>query len=728
MFNLKSKRSIVFFAASLTILLSWQLFFNRLADTEILPEPIPQGTTYRWQNVAVGGYGYVTGMVIHPREGDLIYIRTDVGGAYRWEPEEKTWIPLMEMFGFGDRHLFGIASLALDPNNPDIVYVATGEYTDERGTLASILKSTNRGQSWQRTNLPFKLGSNDEWRWNGEKLAVDPDQSNILYLGTRNNGLWKSIDGAKSWQEVMNFPVKGTANRGISFVTFDSSKSKTIYVGVAGTGVYRSQDGGNSWENLNSGEAINPNRAAVAKDGTLYVTFDNPGAIKKFQQQRWIDITPREQIDYNAIAVAPNNPQAVIAAEFKFESFNQIFKTKNGGSTWQRVKYHRRSTVPWWSRYYWGVGIASIAIAPDNPDRVWYTDSGGLWRTDNINAIVSVWRNYMNGLEETMNFTLKSQPKSGVLLNGSGDIGGLRHDNLKRYPSSFMRPARDDSISDIVSIDASVTHPNFVVAVGGRRWTKDPDKGYGAYSLNDGKNWREFSSYPRGFRKSKNGRVAVSATSDRQIVWIPQRDIPYYSKDRGKTWNQSRGAPSKTTFSVWNFNQPLASDRVNGNKFYLYKEGKFYRSNDSGANWSVTVSNLPKLDMDWDNVAWSNIKAAPGLEGEVWASFNTSGLYRSSNSGDSFTKIEKVQQAYLFAFGKNAPGKTNPTVFVYGKVNDIDGIFRSDDFGQNWVKIDVPGQPIGKDPKYLEGDKKVYGRVFIGSGGRGIYYGELVDK
>uniref|UniRef100_A0ACD5GN02 Uncharacterized protein n=1 Tax=Desertifilum tharense IPPAS B-1220 TaxID=1781255 RepID=A0ACD5GN02_9CYAN len=99
-------------------------------------------------------------------------------------------------------------------------------------------------------------------------------------------------------------------------------------------------------------------------------------------------------------------------------------------------------------------------------------------------------------------------------------------------------------------------------------------------------------------------------------------------------------------------------------------------------------------------------------------------MYRSRNGGTSFTKLPNVQQAYLFAFGKNPPNRQNPAVFVYGTVNNAAGIFRSDNLGETWVKIDVPGQAIGKDPKFMEGDARVYGRVYIGTGGRGIYYGQ----
>ncbi len=735
----KWKRNLFLFclAVALIITLNWPGFSCATGGLQMAQAPETPNNAYRWQNVAIGGGGFVTGLVIHPTEKDLTYIRTDVGGIYRWEEDKQHWIPLMEMISSQDSHLFGIESIALDRNDPNIIYVAAGEYTDERarGKKGAILKSTDRGQTWSRYDLPVKVGSNEDWRWNGERLAVDPNKSEILYLGSRKDGLWKSTNGGKTWTAVSGFPTKGTDNRGVSFVIFDRNSGNNgnptplIYAGVAGAGVYRSPDGGKSWSLLSFELGKNPQRGVLAENGTLYVTYDSPGAIAKFQNNAWTDITPAKLNAFNAIGVDANNPDNIVAAEWFFNHGNKLYRTTDGGQTWQEIKATRQDDIPWHDRdaRFWASGISSIVIDPHNAKRVWYTDGWGVWRTDNIAANPSTWRTYAKGHEEIVNFTMKSQPESGALLQGSGDIGGMRHTDLNRYPQKqFQSPSW--MASDFVSIDSSESNPNFVVAIGSRRWTSKnlPDPGYSLYSTDDGKNWSEFPNYPKGFRKTFRGRVAVSATKDDWIVWVPEgeKTVPYYSPDRGRTWKMSEGAPAGLLLSVWQLNQPLSSDKVNGSKFYLYKEGKLHVSLDGGANWSPTPAVLPKLDMDWATGTWSTIKAAPGIEGEVWASFNTMGLYRSRDSGQSFNQLENIQQAVNFGFGKNPPGQTNPTVFVYGKVNNTDGIFRSDNMGKTWLKIDVPGQPIGKGALYVEGDRKVYGRVYIGTGGRGIYYGE----
>lgn len=79
-------------------------------------------TGYRWRSVAVGGGGFVSGLVFHPREKGLLYARTDIGGAYRWLPGEHRWQPLMDWMGHEDSGRFGVESLALDPSDPDRLY------------------------------------------------------------------------------------------------------------------------------------------------------------------------------------------------------------------------------------------------------------------------------------------------------------------------------------------------------------------------------------------------------------------------------------------------------------------------------------------------------------------------------------------------------------------------------------------------------------------------------
>ena len=121
------------------------------------------GIPYQWKNVAFGGGGFVSGIVTCPTQKDLIYCRTDVGGAYRWQASNSSWIAINDDLTIADAQLQGIESIAIDPQNPNKVYIAAGEYT-QWTPQSVILRSNNKGTTWKRTNVSFKCGGNDYGR------------------------------------------------------------------------------------------------------------------------------------------------------------------------------------------------------------------------------------------------------------------------------------------------------------------------------------------------------------------------------------------------------------------------------------------------------------------------------------------------------------------------------------------------------------------------------------
>ncbi|MDP4270048.1 MAG: secretion protein, partial [Bacteroidota bacterium] len=180
---------------------------------------------YTFKNAPIGGGGFVTGLITHPTTGDR-YCRTDVGGAYRWDATNNKWVQLLDWLNDSQGDLYGVEALALDPQNANNVYLLCGTNYTGSGKSA-ILKSTDKGNTFTYTDLTakFKVHGNGSGRGNGERLAVDPHNSNILYCGTRANGLWKSTDAGVTWNQAWT-GVTTTANgNGICFVLYDTASS-----------------------------------------------------------------------------------------------------------------------------------------------------------------------------------------------------------------------------------------------------------------------------------------------------------------------------------------------------------------------------------------------------------------------------------------------------------------------------------------------------------------------
>ena len=240
------------------------LFILTLSALPALPataaEP-PASIPYTWKSVQIVGGGFVDGFVFHPTAKDLVYARTDIGGAYRRDPKTHRWIPMLDWVPYADLNLMGVESIAVDPSDPSKVYLACGTYTAPEVPDGAILRSSDQGRTFERTNVPIKFGGNEAGRGNGERMAVDPNDGRVLFLGTRKSGLWKSADGAVTWTKVATFPSdvlqlsaeeaklpawSGAGRSSIVFVVFDPTSgskgnaSRTALRGRVGHGQARS--------------------------------------------------------------------------------------------------------------------------------------------------------------------------------------------------------------------------------------------------------------------------------------------------------------------------------------------------------------------------------------------------------------------------------------------------------------------------------------------------------
>lgn len=710
---------------------------------------------YRWKSVEIRGGGFVTGLVYSPLSQGILYARTDIGGAYRYDPQNQSWIPLTDFVSKADSNYMGIESIAVDPKRADRVYLAVGMYTQSWAGHGAFLRSDDRGEHFKVVPMPqLKMGGNENGRSDGERLAVDPHQPKILFFGSRRAGLWKSTDEAESWSRVESFPLAGDEQGfGLPFVIFDPASGKDgeatplIYVGSSqkDVGLYRSRDGGKTWQAVpKQPTGFMPSRAALDKDGTLYVSYQlgvspyavQNGAVYRYdpRSETWTDITPlkpsdQDRFGYGGVALDPRHPGTLLAATMdRWSKGAELFRSLDGGKTWKALMataqldaggaphaYHHRNKLdpPQW--------VGDVKIDPFDPKRAMLIEGGGIWATEDLTAAdvgqPTHWSFHTKNLEETAVSDLISPPEGAPLLSVMGDLCGFRHDKLDESPArgNFENP----TCASASDIDFAGKKPSVLVRAGSYPWD-DSKSPRGAVSTDGGVTWKEFGSEPAGC--SGMGSVAVSADGA-ALFWAAKDARASYSVDQGATWTACKGLPEPVKVPDWApWFLKLAADRVNPRKIYAFDalNGAAYASVDGGASFKLTSPGLPSLP-DY-NLTSASIQTVPEREGDLWI---TSGkeLVHSTNSGQDFTLVSSVDESYALGFGRAAPGRSYPALYASAKVNGVTGFFRSDDAGSSFVRINDDAHQYG-GANVITGDPRIYGRVYVAPGGRGILYGE----
>jgi xyloglucan-specific exo-beta-1,4-glucanase len=616
--------------------------------------------------------------------------------------------------------------------------------------------------------LPFKVGGNMPGRAQGERLAVDPNKNNIVYFGAESgNGLWRSTDYGVTWAKVTSFTNGGTYAQdptdvnnylnqlqGVTWVTFDPTSgaagtvTKTIYVGVADKAnpVYRSIDGGATWAPLAGAPTSYLAHKGVydAVNGMLYISTSDTGGpydgakgdVWKLDTKTgvWTNISPIPSsspdlyFGYTGLTIDRKNPKTLmVASQVAWWPDAIFFRTIDGGATWTRIwdwtSYPSRSfryTQDITENPWLNLGITSpvapdtapklgwmnesVEIDPFNSNRLMYGTGATLYGTSNLTnwdaGTQILIKPKAKGIEETAVLDLVSPPTGAPLYSALGDIGGFRHDDLTVVPSyNFTTP----SLTSTTSIDYAELSPSTMVRVGNTGST-----GGIGISTTAGNTWWA-GQVPAGV--TGGGNVALSADGG-AIVWSPAGLAVQVSTTFGSNWAAATGLPVGAT---------VEADRVNPSKFYAVSNGTFYVSTNKGTSFTATAATgIP--------VNARKFKAVYGREGDIWlaggSDTTTYGLWHSTDSGASFAKIANVQKADNVSFGKAAPGQTYPAIYTVAQVDGVRGLFRSNDMAASWVRINDNQHQYGNLGEALTGDPRVYGRVYVGTNGRGVVWGD----
>jgi uncharacterized protein (TIGR03437 family) len=429
------------------------------------PQPTNAGSPYVTA-------GRINSIAIDPNNSNILYIGAAEGGVWKSTDGGNTWMPLTD-----GQASMATGAIALDPNNSDIIYVGTGEENFALDSYygAGILKSTDAGATWTNIVGPFLhayIGA----------LAVSPSNSQVL-LCASDSGIWRSDDGANTWTNAL----KGTGTA----VLFNPANGQNAFAALGSpfgsfeNGVYKSTDGGQTWQSFRGGGssalpitdvgrislAIAPSAPSTVfaaihnyTDGSLLDIFKTTDGGSLWSPTHAPDICAATgQCWYDmTVRVNPTNPDVIFAG-----GQTSIIRSIDGGATWVSLSY-----VGFNEQQIIHPDYHDLQYTPDG-STLYIANDGGMYTTTDISNAGVNWTE----LNDTLSVT---QFYPGVAIAPSNinmAFAGTQDNSLQLYAGPSGWAAVDCGDGGYSAIDRIVPFTGYTACVSGDRVDKTPDGG-----------------------------------------------------------------------------------------------------------------------------------------------------------------------------------------------------------------------------------------------------------
>jgi photosystem II stability/assembly factor-like uncharacterized protein len=621
---------------------------------------------------AVAG-GRIADIEVSPTDGSTWFVAVGSGGVWKTTNAGTTWTPV-----FDDQPSYSIGEIALDPSNPEVVWVGTGENVSGRhvGWGDGVYRSRDGGRSWEQVGLESSehIG----------KILVDPRDGNVVFVAAEGplwsaggeRGVFRSTDGGDSWTQVLGLDE----DTGATDLEFDPENPDVIYAatfqrrrhiwgymaGGPGSGIYKSTDGGDSWREVSAG-------------------------------------LPGGDIGKIGLAVTPADPDLVYATVEAEDGQQGFYRSTDKGERWvRRNGYTSGGTGP---HYY-----QEIEASPTDPNLIYQMDvfyqvtrDGGA----SFNILGT-------GAEKhSDNHAIWIDPANGQHLLGGTDAG--LYESFDE--GTTWRHFPNMPISQFYKVAMGNAEP-FYNIIGG---AQDLGTLYGPSRTTNTEGVRNQDWYvPMG---ADGYNVGIDPT-DPNILYMETQQGNLYRTDRRSEEAMSiqpmagPGDPPER----WNWDSPLLISTHESDRLYFGSQ-RVWQSEDRGDSWTPISGDLTKdlnrYEMEYMGRVWSmdamhdngamsqyatitTITESPLEAGVLYAGTDDGNIQVTENGGGIWYMAEALPGVPEYSFINDMEASLHDVNSAFAAAdahktgNYSPYVFRTDDRGRSWTSIsgDLPAGTI----------------------------------
>ncbi|HXH39840.1 MAG TPA: glycosyl hydrolase, partial [Thermoanaerobaculia bacterium] len=628
--------------------------------------------------------GRIIDLAVDPRDARVWYIATAGGGVWKTTNAGTSFTPL-----FDDQKSFSIGCVTIDPHDSLVVWVGSGENNSQRSVSMGdgVYKSIDGGKSWKNVGL--------EKSEHISKIVVDPRDSNVVYVAAQGplwapggeRGLYKTTDGGKTWKDVLTI----SENTGVTDVVLDPSNPDILYAsayqrrrhvftlidGGPEAAIHKSTDGGKSWTKLKEG-------------------------------------LPKEDMGRIGLAIAPHNPKTIYATIESTRKAGGFFVSKDGGSSWKKVNDYSAPGA----QYY-----GEIFVDPNDDDRIYSAD---VWvRVSDDGG--KTWRKLDEKWKHPDNHVVWIDPAgSDHLLIGCD--GGL-YESFDRAESWNFKA--NLPITQFYRVSADDALPFYSVYGG----TQDNFSLGGPARTTDAKGIANADWY---VTQGGDGFRSVPDPKDSNIIYSESQNggLVRFDKRTGEGLDIQPQPTGSMDPLRMNWDSPIIVSPHESNRVYFAAQYLF-RSDDRGNTWKpispdltrhIDRDTLPVMGRVWgvDAVAkgsstswYGNIVSlaeSPLQEGLIYVGTDDGLIQVTEDGGAHWRKIDHVGGVPDMSYVSRLEASQHDANVVYAafdnhKVGDFKPyVLKSSDRGKTWTSIAGDLPPRGSayalvedrvDPKLL---------------------------